>query len=465
MTNCDEYFEFCRSKKVVVPEVGFDPGELSGPMFPFQREAVRTALKRGRCALFEDCGLGKSIQALTFAHEVSRHTNKPALIVSPLGVAKQTVREGEKFALPVSYAENQHQVNGAVTVTNYDRLDGFDASQFSCVIPDESSVLKNFSGNTKRKLVSKFAPTPYKLCCSATPSPNDYIELGNHAEFLGVMKSRDMLTRWFVQAPDKNQKMKLKGHSVEDFWDWVSSWAIMLGKPSDLSSEYNDDGYVLPKLSIVRHVLDVDVTTGRSDGMLIRVPNTSSIGIHREKRMTIDARVAEAKKLIEAEPNEPWIVWADTDYDADALKKALPGICNVRGSDKQERKEGALLGFTTGEPLWMLTKPKLAGLGMNFQHCARIISLASTYSFEQWYQSIRRCWRFGQNREVIVHMIYGATESHVIEVLEEKRNKFADMQSAMFEAMRRRQRAEECSGKYVPIGDLTFPNWLKSEER
>jgi hypothetical protein len=467
MTNRDdEYAEFCRNKRVIVPDVGFDPGEITGGiLFPFQRHVVRTCLRRGRSAAFLDCGLGKGPTALTFAHMVQQHTGKQALILTPLGVARQFEREGLKFDLPVNYATCQDEATQAVTVSNYERLDNFDQSKFSCIVLDESSCLRNYSGITKRKLVSAFEFTPFKLCCSATPAPNDYIELGNHAEFLGVMKSRDMLTRWFVQAPDKNQKMKLKGHSIDDFWDWVAGWALMAGKPSDLDDSFSDDGYVLPELITHRHCVDIDIIAGRAEGMLMRVPDLSSTGIHKELRITSELRAKVAAEIIAENPNESWLVWADTDYDADALQAIMPGIRNLKGSENANRKEQALIGFTVGEPLHLLTKGKIAGYGMNYQHCANQICLASSYKFEQVYQQMRRSWRFGQTKPVHVHYIYGTNESAVVDVLEQKRRAFAGMQESMFSAMRRRQQAKEASPKYTPIGKLRLPHWIRSEVR
>lgn len=404
-----------------------------------------------------------TIQSLTFAHEVAIHTGGKSLILAPLAVSKQTVREGDKFGLPIKYAQNQDQVDSRVTITNYERLASFDAKQFDCVVLDESSVLKHFASATKKNIIEAFKTTPYKLPCSATPAPNDHMELGNHSEFLNVLPSNEMLARWFINDTSHFGKYRLKGHAVREFWDWVSSWAIMAGKPSDISPEFDDSQFNLPELHVIEHCIEVDVVTGRTDGMLIRIPEMSSTSVHKERRMTLEARVAKVAELIAKEPDEQWLVWAETDYEADALAESIHGLVDIKGSHSVDKKEEALLGFTTGNPKWLLTKPKIAGLGMNFQNCARMACVSSTFSFESWYQSTRRCWRFGQLRPVDLHMIFASTEQSVMNILNHKRKEFLTMQSNMLEAARRRQHAKAGNGDYVPSREMSIPNWLKSE--
>lgn len=461
-----KYSEFCLQKKPRATDFGFEPTEDFAPvLYPFQLAMTRVALRRGRCALFAECGLGKTPMQLVWSHEVARHVGGQVLILAPLAVSQQTIREGTKFGLPVSYARDKSEVRDRVTITNYERLDGFDLTQFAGIVLDESSILKAYTGKTKRAIVDGFKDTPYRLACSATPAPNDYMELGNHSEFLGIMSSNEMLARWFIVNIDGSVtcNYRIKGHAVGEFWDWVSSWASMASRPSDISPEFDDSAFELPQLNVIRHCVGVDITKGDTKGKLFRIPETSATNIHVERRLSIGERVEFARGLIASQPNEPWLIWADTDYEADALAASVEGLVNVKGSLSIERKESALLDFTTGASLRLLTKPKIAGFGLNWQHCANVMFIASTFSFESWYQAIRRCYRFGQTRQVNVHMVFGSTEASVMDILERKRIEFVSMQKAMFDAARRRQHQAADNGDYLPRAAMTIPNWLREE--
>jgi len=463
--NVVDYSKFCETKKPSVLEFGFDTDDICPTLFPFQRDIVKTSLKRGRSAIFAERGLGKTPMQLSWAQAVCRNTDGKVLILAPLAVSQQTIREGEKFGIPVKYATTQSDCSDTITITNYERLANFEPSEFSGVVLDESSILKAYTGKTKRELVRAFKATQFKLACSATPSPNDHMELGNHSEFLGIMESNEMLARWFiVDTQLQAGNYRLKGHASRDFWDWVSSWAMMASKPSDVSPEYDDSTFVLPEMSIIKHCIGVDIVEGRGDGMLLRIPEMSATSVHRERRISSNQRAKEAAALIKAEPNEPWLIWADTDYEAEAVVKELDGVCNVKGSSSLEHKEEKLIGFSQGDPLWLLTKPKIAGFGMNWQHCARVLFVASTFSFESWYQAIGRCHRFGQTRPVHVHMVFGHTEAEVMNILERKRQEFGTMQKSMFAAARRRQHDKRDVGDYNPTIDMLIPSWLTSQK-
>jgi len=331
------------------------------------------------------------------------------------------------------------------------------------VVLDESSILKSYSGATKKALLTTFARTSYRLACTATPAPNDQLELGNHAEFLGILTSHEMLARWFLPDTSHAGKYRLKGHAVEAYWDWVSSWARCVGTPSDIG--FSDDGYVLPELTQHVHVVDVDITIGRGDGELYRKQNLSATAIHKEKRITLAARAAKVAELVMSEPGEPWIIWCETDYEDEALRKLLPDAVSVRGSDSLESKEASLLGFSDGSIRVLITKAKIGGFGLNWQHCARVAYIGPTFSFEQYYQTVRRCHRFGQRRPVQVHVVMGSTEVDVWHTMMKKAKAHDDMKVEMYSAMKRAlERCDESSKRYNPQHLGTLPGWI-SERR
>jgi hypothetical protein len=465
MSELSDYEEFVRGKSLSAPEVGFEPPALPSTLFPFQRLTVETALRRGRSAVLQECGLGKTFQQLCWSRAVADHTGLPVVVFAPLAVAQQTVREGAKFGIPVRYVVDSSSVaRGELVVTNYERLKGFDPSVFGGVVLDESSILKSYSGVTKRQLLTTFAGTPYRLACTATPAPNDHLELGNHSEFLSVLSSHQMIARWFINDTSQFGTYRLKHYAVEDFWDWVASWATMCALPSDIDPAFSDEGYVLPPLEQTTHVVDVDQLAGRADGQLFRMPELSATSVHRERRRTAGARAAKVAELVTSSPAEPWLIWTETDYEADELAALLPEATNLRGDDTIAAKERALLGFVDGSVRTLITKPKLAGFGLNFQHCARMAFVSSTYSFEAWYQAVRRCWRFGQLRPVQLHMVMGATERAVVDVLNAKRADFDRMRSGMLEAARRRQHRRATGSEYQPTRPMRLPSWLRPEK-
>lgn len=457
------YEAFLASKAPRVEPAGFEPrADLIPPdLFPFQRAIVEWSTRQGRAAVFAECGLGKTAIQLSWAAQVHAHTSQPVLILAPLAVASQTVHEGERFGVDVRYVRSAAElamVPTPVAITNYERLDRFDLSAFGGVVTDESSILKSFMGATKQALIERCAAIPYRLACTATPAPNDHMELGNHAEFLGVLTSHEMLARWFINDTSTFGTYRLKGHAVESFWDWVSSWAVCCGVPSDIGP-FSDDGYVLPELRTHLHVLDADVTTDRGEH-LFRIPDLSATSIHRERRMTLHERAARVGELVAAEPGEPWIVWCETDYEADALRAAIPDAIEVRGSHPLERKEGSLDAFATGDARVLISKPSVCGWGLNWQHCARVAFVSATYSYESFYQALRRCWRFGQGRPVDVHVVMASTERGVWDVLARKRDDHERMKVEMFAAARRAQARSSARRAYEPGHEGRLPAWL-----
>lgn len=437
-----DYQRFLERKRMTVKASGFevDAADISDVLFPFQRDIVRWALKLGKAALFEECGLGKTAQQLEWARHVVAYTGGRVLILAPLAVAHQTVREGEKFGVPVTYAKTGDEATDAtIVITNYERLDKFSADDFVGVVLDESSILKAFTGKTKRAIIEAFRATPYKLACTATPAPNDHLELGNHADFLDIMPSNEMISRWFINDTMTAGNYRLKKHAAADFWRWLTSWAVCLSNPGDLGSQYDMPGFALPPLSLIEHLVPLSAATlerTREEGRLIPDDSPSSTQLQKVKRESLDWRVAQSAEIVSALPDdEPVVIWCDTNFEADALKAAFPDALEVRGSDKLEWKEEALSAFTDGKCLRLITKPDIAGFGLNWQHCAHQVFVGVSYSFEKTYQALRRSYRFGQTKPVHGHLIYAETEGNVLATLRAKQDAFEMMQQEMNAAM------------------------------
>lgn len=459
-----DYETFLAQKHERAQSYGFEPATpLHSRLFAFQYDVVQWAIRQGRAAIFADTGLGKTAMQAEYARHVLAHTGRPVLIVAPLAVAHQTIAEGALMGLSVTYARSQAEVTGpGLYITNYDRITAFDGSAFAGVVLDESSILKAYTGKTKQALVSQFANTPYRLACTATPAPNDWIELGNHAEFLGVMPSHEMLSKWFINDSMKAGGYRLKGHAEGAYWRWVASWAACISKPSDLG--YPDDGYALPPLEIEQHTVAADV--GRlmeATGSFVAATRVSATRLWKDKAETAPARCVVAAELVLAEPDEPWILWVSTDAEADILKRLLPAAIEVRGSDRPEVKEERLRAFSEGRARYLITKPKIAGFGLNWQHCARMAFVGITYSFEYLYQALRRCYRFGQLRGVHAHLIVAETEANVMAAIQTKQAQHVTMQAAMTQAMRETgllaQRSNALQAYHAPIV-MKLPSWL-----
>lgn len=400
-------------------------------LFPFQASIVRWALRKGRAAIFSGCGTGKTLMQCEWARIVHEAAGQDVLIVAPLAVSRQTVEEAKKIGVNVAYCRTSADVRVGINITNYERLDRLDASRFGAVVLDESSIIKSFNGKTKQRIFEIFRDTPFKLCCTATPSPNDHMEILNHAEFLGAMKSNEALAIWFINDSMSMGTYRLKKHAVRDFWRWVASWAVALQKPSDIG--FSDDGFVLPSLNVIEHVLPVDLTINSGD-MLFRSPEISATSIHSEKRLTAQARAEQAVQIAMA-AEKPVCIWCDTNYEADFIKKSLPDAVEVRGCDTPERKEQAAFDFACGLIPVFVSKPSIFGFGMNLQICHNVIFAGISYSYESYYQAVRRFWRFGQTHAVNVHIVMGETEKTIMETIRRKEKAFMEMGENMQKEM------------------------------
>ena len=363
----DGYLKFLSEKQTAVQESGFDveDSDLNPLLFPFQKYCVKRALKVGRFAMFEDCGSGKAIQSLEWAQQVINHINKPVLILAPLGVVGQTIKEGEKFGYKVTeiaLTTFDQDLDDGIYITNYDNMDNIDAYLFGGVVLDESSILKNFAGKTRTALIEDFKNTPYKLCCTATPSPNDTTELCNHAEFLNIMTRNEMLAMYFVHDGGSTSDWRLKGHAQQDFWDFVSTWAVMLSKPSDIG--FSDDGYILPPMNVIE---DYIVTEKKDNGALFNDMAVSATDFHKELRRTIKQRLERVAEIVNAS-SENWIIWIGQDEEGKVLRELIPDAVEVKGSDSKQYKKDKLLGFANNEFRVLVTKLKIASFGLNYQN-------------------------------------------------------------------------------------------------
>jgi hypothetical protein len=453
------YAELLASRAAVAPMRGLDHvPALHDGMFHYQRDVTDFLLRVGRGAAFLDTGLGKSLVSLDWGRVVAEHTGKPVLMLAPLAVAPQHVREARKFGLAAQVVREQNEVRQGVNVTNYAKVEHFDPSAFGGVILDESSIIKNFTGATSRKLISMFAETPFRLACTATPAPNDHMELGQHSQFLSVMASNEMLSRWFIADQNNMGRYRLKGHAVKPFWSWVASWARCISKPSDLG--YSDAGFELPPLNLHRHIIRSDITVDSGD-MLFRIPEMSATSIHQEKRLSADARADKIAELVNSERDEAWVVWCDTDYEADALVDRIPDALEVRGSMPDQVKEDRLVAFSEGNARVIISKPSIAGFGLNWQHCARVAFVGLSFSYESFYQAVRRCWRFGQSRQVECHIAMADTERNIWDVISRKSGDHEAMKVEMYAAMRRAHETREVKIDYQPVEPVRLPAWMK----
>ena len=432
-----EYNEFLEMKKTQRIESGFavEDADLNPALFDFQKYCVKRALAVGKFALFEDCGLGKTIQQLEWAQKVFEHTDQPVLILAPLAVISQTIKEGEKFGYKVMDYDEMMPNNideCGIFITNYDNLPNVDVLSFGGIVLDESSILKNFQGKTRTYIIEQFKRTPYKLACTATPSPNDTTEICNHAEFLDVMSRSEMLAMYFVHDGGSTSDWRLKGHAKQSFWDFVSTWAVMLNKPSDIG--FDDNGYDLPPLNVIQDIVE---TPKRDNGMLFNISAVSATEFHKELRLTYKIRLDRVAEMVKARPDENFIIWIGHDDEGKYLRSLLPEAIEVKGSDSREYKKEKLLGFGNGDFRILITKLKIAQFGLNYQNCHNQIYASLDFSFEATYQGIRRSYRFGQKEAVNIYLITTDTMQNVKDSFDAKQKAFNEMQSAMTEAMNR----------------------------
>jgi hypothetical protein len=416
------YADFLSAKFRAHTPSGFDYAERGLPMFSHQLDLVRWATRRGRSAIFADTGLGKTRMQLAWADAVVRHTGGSVLILAPLAVGEQTVEEASSIGISAKHCREASDLAAGVNVTNYERLHKFDARSFSGVVLDESSVIKHHDAKTFRLLTDAFMATPYKLCATATPAPNDWTELGTHAEFLGIRSRTEMLAEFFTHDGGETQVWRLKGHARRAFWQWVASWGAVIRTPSDLG--YDDGGYKLPALSVSEHHVDHEVAP--LEGQLFAAEAQTLMERRAARRDSMEARVQACAAMVNGN-YEPWIVWCELNAEGDALRAAIPGAVEIRGADDVDTKERRLSDFAHGRTRVLITKPSIAGWGLNWQHCARVAFVGVTDSFEAYYQAVRRCWRFGQSRPVDVHLFVSESEGAVLANLQRKERDAAEM--------------------------------------
>lgn len=410
-----DYDAFVRRKLASSPATGIEASpEMPPGLFPHQEDLARWALRRGRAAVFADTGLGKSRIQLAWAHNVRLATGCRVLILAPLAVAPQTVAEGAQIGVGVVHAKDGAESDAGIVITNYERLHRFDPGQFGAVVLDESSIIKHHDAKTLKTLLSAFAETPFKLCATATPAPNDSSELGTHAEFLGVCSRAEMLAEFFLHDGGDTQTWRLKGHAKHAFWRWVASWGALVRSPADLG--YDASAYRLPPIDVREHIIRSDYI---ATGQLFSSEAQSLMERRDARRSSIAGRVAACAAAVNADV-QPWIVWCDLNDEGDALRAAIPDAVEVRGADDVAVKEQRLHDFASGNVRVLVTKPSIAGFGLNWQHCARMAFVGVTDSFEAYYQAVRRCWRFGQRRTVQVHVFASEREGAVVANLKRK---------------------------------------------
>lgn len=450
-----DYDQFVSGKRFTDPLTGMEPDAVSDKLFPFQADIVRWALRRGRAAIFADCGMGKTAMQLEWARQVPGRV----LIAAPLAVSAQTVREGAKFGVDVSYATED---NGSrIVVTNYERIDNFNPAEFHGVVLDESSILKNYTGKFRNYIIEQWGSLPFRLAATATPAPNDYMELGNHAEFLGTMTRTEMLAHFFVHDGGETQQWRLKGHAEGEFWKWLASWAVMIRKPSDLG--YDDGSFILPPLNIHQHTVE---SGKQMDGFLFAVEALTLQERQQARKQTTAQRVSECAAIVNA-TDEPFLVWCNLNNESEALAKAIPGAVEVKGSDTNAQKEDRLLGFSEGRYRVLVTKPSIAGFGMNWQHCPNMAFVGLSDSYEQFYQAVRRCWRFGQKKPVNAHIITADIEGAVVKNIERKEADALRMAEEMVQHMHHINEqnikgAQRMDRSYTATKQVTIPNFLNA---
>ncbi len=422
------YAEFLARKAISDPMTGLkNIPDLPTCLFPHQRDIVAWALRRGRAALFAGTGLGKSLMELAWAQAVHTATGKDILHLAPLAVSAQMAREAEKFGIAARVVARQDDCAPGINITNYQKLDHFDLSRFGGVILDESSILKSTDGHYRTKLIEACQSIPFRLAATATPAPNDFMELGNHAEFLGIMSYTDMLATFFVHDGGETQKWRLKGHAENEFWKWMASWAVMLRKPSDLG--YPNDGYDLPPLNFEQHVVAADYAPNLDTGTLFPMQAETLQERIAARRSTVDERCKLAASITPMD--RPFVWWCNLNAEAETLAKLIPGAINLHGSLSETDKERILIDFSDGKISHLITKPSLAGFGMNWQHCADTGFVGLNDSFEQFYQAVRRFWRFGQTKPVTVRIIASELEGATVANIKRKEADADRMAAAM----------------------------------
>jgi len=459
------YEEYLKQKKITTESTGFECQNRNPKLFDWQNDVALWAIRKGRAGIFSDCGLGKTAIQLWWAQQITEHEHRPVLILAPLAVAQQTKREGDKFGVPVTVCRTQADVRDGVNITNYEMMNHFDADAFCGVVLDESGILKAYMGKTKRALIRMWENTQYKLVCTATPSPNDQMEILNQAEYLGVMKSNEALAIWFIADQSAMGTYRLKRHGIESFWDWCATWCVCFQKPSDLSSRYSDDGYDLPPLNEHDVVLPIDELDETFTDGLVRNIQTSATGFHKEKRVTLKQRCAKCKEIADGIDGQV-LIWCFTNDEADELKRIMPDATEIRGSDSVEVKEKAVEDFASGKIRVLISKSSIFGFGINWQNCCNAIFCGMDYSYEGYYQAVRRLYRFGQQNPVNCYLVIGSTEQNILNTIREKQRLQDVMHQGIVSAMIRRNEVGERKyfKKYKQENrTVDVPEWLRSE--
>lgn len=454
-----KYDDFINSKSKTFENMGIDVdrNSLNPNMFEFQKDIVRWALKKGRAAIFAECGLGKTLMQLSWADEILKHTGGKILILAPLAVAPQTKEEGEKFGISVNICESQDDVVDGINITNYEKIDKFIGSSFQAVVLDESSILKSFTSSTRNKLIDNFSKVPFRLACTATPAPNDHMELGNHSEFLGVMTRAEMLSMYFVHDGGNTAKWRLKGHAEDVFWNWMASWAVFIDNPKNLG--YDADGYDLPELKINEIIVDGDEVTSETLTLTQR---------RQARKDSLELRCQAAADIVNSS-DEQWLVWCDLNDESAMLKSLIDDAVEIKGSNKASHKTGSMLNFSDDLIKCLVTKPSIAGFGMNWQQCHNMIFVGLSDSYEKYYQAVRRCYRFGQKNEVNVYIIISAKEGAVKANIERKQEDAKKMQDAMIKLTKEVTKKElqvttRIMMEYVPKVKMMLPDWKEMRQ-
>lgn len=455
-----EYKEFLKSKAIVVPESGItiDKNNINPLLFDFQQDIVLWALKKGKSAIFAGTGLGKTLMQLEWAKHINIHTQKPILIVAPLAVAQQTIREGKKINIDTQFVRNKSQIkDNGIYITNYEMIHQFDPSVFSGIVLDESSILKSFEGKTRKLITEMFLKIPFKLACTATPSPNDFLEIGNHCEFLNIMSRTEMLATFFVHDGGNTSQWRVKRHAVKDFWKWIASWSVMMSNPKELG--YNHISFDLPQLNIHKIIAD------KSNQIYFEADTL--LEQRQVRRETLSLRVEKAAEIAN-NLNEPVLCWCELNDESNELTKKINSSIEICGAHDNEYKTNNLLKFAEGKIKVLVTKPSIAGFGMNFQVCSKMIFVGISHSFESYYQAVRRIWRFGQNKPCDVYIITSEREGAIVKNIERKEKNFTDMLHGIISATQEIT-SENIKGSkretenYIPNIDMQIPAWLKSE--
>ena len=459
-----KYEEFIKRKEIEVKPSGIDieREDIHDHLFSFQKDIVKWALKKGKAAIFAGTGLGKTIMQLEWANQVNQTTKENVLILAPLAVASQTAREAKKINVSVCHVRQDSDITDGLNIANYEVLHKLDLSKFGAVVLDESSILKSYTGKVRTMIIESFKETPYKLACTATPAPNDHMELGNHAEFLNVMSRTEMLAMFFVHDGGSTQKWRLKGHAADKFWEWVANWAVLLTKPGDLG--YENGSFDLPPLRMNEVVLEAEAP----EGYLIPVQAETLSERQKARRKTIEDRCKKCAEIVNG-TDEPFLVWCDLNDESKMIADLIPGAVEVKGSDKNEHKEKAMLDFAEGNIRVLVTKPKIAGFGMNWQHCNNMAFVGLSDSFEQVFQAVRRCYRFGQENEVNVHFIISELEGAVLSNIQRKEKDFQQMIDGMVGftkniTTKHIQSSKQEKTLYTGENKMILPAFLKEEK-